>query len=331
MVARKPVTGLLLTLCLYSIAAMARADAPLRALLLTSPGIYHDYQFQSRAIGEGIAARANVTFDISLAEHARWKTTDYAKGYDVVIYNICMANNTDRALIANMRRQTEELSVPAMVIHCAMHSFRNTNDWWPLHGLQSKSHEPLGRMKLTAAEEHPVLSGIPADWTVSEDELYINLQFRAQPLLTSVGEDDGIHVTAWIKQQGDTPVFGTTLGHSDATMEDPVFQQLLTNALLYITGNLTDDGTPNPALAPNPSRGEAIASFSAPPGVAYLDPEQVDCVMSEIRNTIGFCYVGCIVNPLLWGEEADACKGDCEARIPPTAELAAACRNDQGG
>ncbi len=226
-----------LLLLLYG--SLCSAAQPLRALILTSPGVYHNYEQQTQDLGHGIAAHANVRFDVSLAELERWKTTDFSAGYDVLIYNICMADNQDSALIANLRRQTEQLGVPALVIHCAMHSFRETDLWWPMFGLQTKAHEALRPLPQIHQEQHPILHGIPADWTVASDELYINLHFTAQPLLGSMGEDGKSHTTAWLASQGMTPIFGTTLGHSDETMKDPAFQRLIANAVLFVTGKLS--------------------------------------------------------------------------------------------
>ena len=168
-----------LLLLFYS--SLCSAAQPLRALILTSPGVYHNYEQQTQDLGHGIAEHANVRFDVSLAELERWKTTDFSAGYDVLIYNICMADNQDDALIANLRRQTEQLGVPALVIHCTMHSFRETDLWWPMFGLQTKAHEELRPLLADTQANHIPFSAVsPADWTVASDELYINLEFTAR-------------------------------------------------------------------------------------------------------------------------------------------------------
>jgi len=293
------------------------ASAGLRGLILTSPGVFHDYAFQSQAIAQAIAARSGMRFDVSLSEHQRWETTEFSRGYDVLIYNICMANNRNEKLIANLRRQTEELGVPAVVIHCSLHSFRDTNSWWPFVGLRTRSHEPLRPMEQRRVGEHPVLDGIPADWRIADDELYINLAFDAQPLLTSRGEKGATHVTAWLKMHGESAVFGTTLGHTRTTLEDPAFQQLLANAVLYLTGQSGQFSSGRPQ--------DAIDKVSAAPGVEYLSPEGVDCALSKLRGAVAPCYIGCVLHPLLWGEQAVTCKEHCVADAPSTDELAAIC------
>ena len=309
----------LLLLC----GSLSHAAQPLRALLLTSPGVYHNYEQQTWDIGHAIGDRANVRFDVSLAELERWTTTDFSEGYDVLIYNICMADSEDAALIANLRRQTEQLGVPALVIHCTMHSFRETDLWWPLFGLQTKTHEALRPLAQVQEGQHPILSGLPAEWTVANDELYLNLQFSAEPLLSSVGEDGKSHITAWLAFQGITPIFGTTLGHSNETMKDPAFQRLLTNALLFVTGNLASDGTPKAGMESNGGM-DIFDAFSAPEGVKFLGEEGKDCAFRRIAIAVAPCYVACILNPLEWGGETQACKKACEADLPKSDDLIAA-------
>lgn len=309
---------------LVSCNVQAGDSEPLKALILTSPGVYHNYQQQTRDLAYGIAANANVRFDVSLAEVERWKTTDFAEGYDVLIYNICMADNQDAALIANLRRQTEELAVPAVVIHCTMHSFRDTDLWWPMLGLQTRAHEsprPLPQVRQAA---HPILSGLPEAWTVKNDELYINLQFEGEPLLGTAGEDGANHITAWLAR-GVTPVFGTTLGHSQETMKDAAFHRLIANGLLFVTGNLALDGQPKPGMQGKGDGMDIFDTYSAPKSVRFLGQDGMDCAMRKLAVAAAPCYIGCIVNPVKWGEAARACKRECESDLPSSDELIAAC------
>ena len=254
--------GLFLCLALLTHPLFAIAAGPLNALILTTPGVYHDYQKQTWILAHRISEQANIRFDVSLAELDRWKNTDYSAGYDVLIYNLCLADNQDAKLIANMRRQTEQLGVPALLIHCTMHSFRDTDLWWPMSGLQTVAHEPLGTLTLTKAQAHPVLTDIPDNWALSHDELYSNLAFEGETLLTATGLDGQLQVTAWLARPGGTPVFGTTLGHSEETIKNPHFQRLLASALLHVTGNLSPDGKPAPGMEGDPAGMDIFENFS---------------------------------------------------------------------
>jgi trehalose utilization protein len=310
---------------LFSHGIHADTERPLRALLLTSPGVYHNYEQQMWTLAHGIADHANVRFDVSLADSERWKTTDFSAGYDVLIYNICMADNKDGELIENMRRQTEQLGVPALVIHCTMHSFRETELWWPLYGLQTREHESLRPLPQIHEQQHPILQGIPADWEVANDELYINLEFSGQSLLSSVGEDGESHTTAWLSREGTTAVFGTTLGHSEETMSDPVYHRLVANALLYVTNMLTADGTPKAGQQSIGDGMDIFETFSAPEGTHFLGEAGKECAYRRLALAATPCYLGCILNPFEWNEATRDCKRACESDLPAADELITAC------
>jgi len=56
----------------------------------------------------------------------RLKEKNYAKGFDAIVYNVCLAHVTDLEATANMIDQTRELGVPAFLIHCSMNTFWST-------------------------------------------------------------------------------------------------------------------------------------------------------------------------------------------------------------
>ena len=54
-----------------------------------------------------------------------------------------------------------------------------------------------------------------------------------------------LDVVVWTNEyNGKAKVFGTTLGHNNATVQDPRYLDLVTRGLLWSTGHLTDDGKP---------------------------------------------------------------------------------------
>jgi hypothetical protein len=319
----KPIYRLPLAFLLLILSPVGAANSELRGLYLTSPGIWHDYQSQAETLTSELSGNLNIRFDVSLAEHERWTKTDFSSGYDVLVYNICIADNQEQALIANMRRQTETLGIPALVIHCTMHSFRETDLWWPFLGLQTKAHEHgIQSISTKAPQAHPMLTGIEDNWTVAEDELYINLQFVGESLLVAKGEDGKDHVVAWLNERNGKAVFGTTLGHTDTTIADPQFQQLLTNAILFLTGRMTDEGMAKPGSLATPNQSVRPDQFSVPEGVGYLDSA---CAQNHLSSSIGLCYAGCVANPVLWGDEAEACKNQCVSHGPGMDEYQREC------
>lgn len=265
----------------------------LRVLYLTNPGLFHDYLGQADTIATGLADFANVQIDVSVHELERWKHQDFARGYDALIYNICLADNHDAALIANLRRQTEQLKVPALFIHCALHSFRDTPSWWSLPGLRTYQHEHPHSIVLTAEQPHPVLQGVPSEWTVANDEMYINIE-RGQallPLQTTQGEDGERHTVSWLHPLDGVTVFGTTLGHNNQTLKDPHFLRLLGNALLFVTSHLQEDGQPEFGFGPNPEREKAIIDKTS--GLLMLTAEQRSCALNAWRARRRQCATHC--------------------------------------
>ena len=55
----------------------------------------------------------------------------------------------------------------------------------------------------------------------------------------------------WLNKYGQGQVFATTLGHSNATMQDPVYLDLVTRGLLWSCGKLDDGGKPTKGYGPS--------------------------------------------------------------------------------
>jgi type 1 glutamine amidotransferase len=93
------------------------------------------------------------------------------------------------------------------------------------------------------------MKGFPKEWLDAKDELYMNekLWENFKPLATSYGEDtQKDHHVIWTNEYGKAKVFGTTLGHGNSTMQDPVYLDLVTRGLLWACGKLDEQGKPLP-------------------------------------------------------------------------------------
>jgi len=232
-----------------SFVAGDKESKPLRALLITG-GCCHNYEFQAEALKAGVAKHATVEWTVvneggkgTEAMIPLYDNPDWAKGYDVVVHNECFANTKDAAYIRKIT-SAHHAGVPAVVIHCAMHTYRaaEIDDWREFLGVTSRRHDHQSNypVKITAAT-HPVMRGMPADWVTPKDELYIieKLWPNATALATSKSEKDGKeHPVLWTNQYGRARVFGTTYGHSDETFRDPVFLDYVSRGLLWAAGRL---------------------------------------------------------------------------------------------
>ena len=238
----------LLTFCLVVTAsAFAQSSAPVRALLITG-GCCHDYEFQAKSLTEGSKKFGAMTWTVineggksKDAKIALYDNPNWAKAYDVVVHNECFADLND---IAYVRKITaaHKSGTPAVVIHCAMHTYRvlQEDDWREFLGVTSRRHDHQSKYPVKlVANNHPALRGFPANWVTPMDELYIidTLWPKAKALATSVSEKDGKeYPVIWTNDYHGTRVFGTTYGHGNVTWQDPVFIALVSRGVLWAAG-----------------------------------------------------------------------------------------------
>jgi type 1 glutamine amidotransferase len=240
--------GLLLSLASFFTASPALAAAPLKALLITG-GCCHNYAFQTQALTEGVNKTAAVQWTVineggrgTRAQIPFYNNPDWAKGYDVVVHNECFADTADEGYIRRIVAGHGKGGTPAVVIHCAMHSYRaaTIDDWREFLGVTSRRHDHQSRYPVKlVAPEHPAIVGFKSDWITPMDELYIieKVWPKTTVLAVSPSERDAReHAVVWTNDYQGTRVFGTTYGHSDDTFRDPVFIDLLTRGLLWAAG-----------------------------------------------------------------------------------------------
>lgn len=241
------------TLVLAFLAAVLAAPAvaetkPLKALLIAG-GCCHDYAKQHEILSKGIQARANVQVDVVWTDDKSvapplplYDNPDWAKGYDIIIHDECAAGVKDLALVK--RILDVHKTIPAVHLHCAMHSFRTGTDAWFKHlGLQSASHGPQEPIALTFVDkEHPITQPL-ADWTTIKEELYNNVNlFDAHPLVMGrqmVKGQPVDAVVAWINEKQGARSFSTTIGHNNDTVADARYLDLLARGVLWACDKLT--------------------------------------------------------------------------------------------
>ena len=104
-----------------------------------------------------------------------------------------------------------------------------------------------------------------SDWTTIHEEHYNNVHIfdSAHPLARGtqiVHQSDGstktnVFVVVWVNHYGPkkTRVFSTTIGHNNETVSDPRYLDLVTRGVLWATGHLETDGTPQKGYGPHGS------------------------------------------------------------------------------
>lgn len=247
-IARRAVLSAILLMLFGSVPVHVQgAERPLRALLITG-GCCHNYPFQSAQLTNAVARFGAVEWRVvneggtgTRAEIGLYDSPDWAKGYDVVVHNECFADTADAAYIQRIAA-AHRTGVPAVVIHCAMHTYRATqvDDWREFLGVTSRRHDHMSRYPVAKVlPRHAALKGMPEGWVTPMDELYIieKVWPRTKVLATSPSEKDGkVHPVIWTNRYGKARVFGTTYGHSDETFRDPVFLEYVSRGLFWAAG-----------------------------------------------------------------------------------------------
>lgn len=227
-------------------------DVPIRILLVTG-GCCHDYDFQTRAMqkalkDQGIPAEWKVVDEGGKGTKAQiplYENPEWAYGFDVVIHNECFANTTDPTYIRKITGP-HKAGVNAVVIHCAMHTYRaaEIDDWRQFLGVTSRHHEHQSEYPVkVVATDHPIMKDFPADYKSAKDELYIieKVWPQTEVLATSISEKTGkLNPVFWTNRYGKARVFGTTYGHSVATFEDPVFLKTLARGIKWAAENKSE-------------------------------------------------------------------------------------------
>ncbi len=141
---RLAVVAISLTL-LAAGASAAEPPKPLKILLVTG-GCCHDYAKQKETISQGLEVRANV--EVTYVEQGNgsrdtkfplYENADWAKGYDLVIHDECSGGVTDVEWAERVLAPHKK-GLPAVIIHCGVHCFRNdTDNWHELVGVTSPS------------------------------------------------------------------------------------------------------------------------------------------------------------------------------------------------
>jgi type 1 glutamine amidotransferase len=257
----------LLTLVILPLAGVLRAEdaksekakpakAKLKGLLITG-GCCHDYPRQTEIITEGLSQRVSIEWDVVHEADDRgtkisiYEKPDWSKGYDVVVHNECYGSVDDVEFVEKIVKGHTETGIPAIVVHCSMHTYRaaQTDEWRKFLGVTSRRHERTKRSLdvVNAAPDSPIMVDFPKTWKTPNGELYIieNLWPNLKPLAKAYSpETESDQICIWTNTYGKARVFGTTLGHHNETMVADEWLDTVARGLLWAVDKLNDDGTP---------------------------------------------------------------------------------------
>ena len=222
------------------------AGQPRIKALIISGGCCHDYSGEAKVLMDTVSKVLPVDWTVAVqggrgtvGKISLYDNPNWIAGFDIVVHNECFADVTDPAYLKKIT-SAHRGGIPAMVIHCSMHSYRaaTVDDWREFLGVTSRHHTKAHNISVKiVAPDESVMKGMKADWVTPVDELYVidKVWPNTKALATAVSpEDQKEYPLVWINQyNGTTRVFGTTIGHGDATWNDPVFQELLTRGFKW--------------------------------------------------------------------------------------------------
>jgi type 1 glutamine amidotransferase len=246
---------------------MSRAadEKPIKALFICG-GCCHDYLHQKDIITKGISARAPVEWTIAYdpsktTSHLNpvYNNPDWYKGFDVIVHDECTADVKDLDVINNVILKPHKDGLPAVVLHCGMHSYRSegwpqaVTPWYELTGVRTTAHGAQLPIAITFTDkDSPITKGM-SDWTTIHEELYNNqygLLDSVHPLAhgkqtykdrKTGQEKTDDDVVVWTNTyNGKAKVFATTIGHNNETCADARYLDLVTRGLLWTLGREAD-------------------------------------------------------------------------------------------
>ena len=120
-------------------------------------------------------------------------------------------------------------------IHCASYCFHNSKDYINLVGAQFLKHKADSFKTDIVVKDHPVVSNVSEFYTW--DETYIHHKHADdRTILMERVEGDHREPWTWVKEYGKGRVFYTAYGHDERTWNNPGFQQLVKQGILWSVG-----------------------------------------------------------------------------------------------
>ncbi len=241
--------------------AAAASAAPKRVLYVThSAGYRHD---SIPASIEVLRTLSPSELDVTATEDLSVISAGGLRDYDAVFFftsgELALDDAQKAALLAFVRSGKG---------FGGAHSATDTLYTWPeyktLIGATFDGHPWVRKVRIDVEEpDNPIVRHLAPGFEI-EDEIYQHRDFsrdRLRVLMSldtssvdlnaaGVNRTDGDFALAWVQPFGSGRVFYTALGHFEQTWRDPRFQQMLRQALLWLTGQIDAPAEPRPAVVP---------------------------------------------------------------------------------
>jgi len=230
-------------------AAEGEPRKKIKALLVTGGG-YHDFQAQKTILTEGVSKLIDIEWTILHKDNAKelkaaLSKQGWADPYDIVVYNICHAMESDANYI-NSIVNVHKAGKPMVAIHCTLHSYhwkigksknsKEDKEWNKLIGAVSLNHGPQGpAIKVTSGDaKHSSYKPAAKVWNTPKGELYnIARMYPSATVLAKGNNGKKEQPVIWINKYEKANVFTTTIGHHNETVQSPEFLKTIADGIVW--------------------------------------------------------------------------------------------------
>ncbi len=249
------------TLCWILLTAALAWGQPKRVLFITySAGFRHDSVPTAIEVLRDIAAQSG-RLEVVASEDLSLLSGAGLHGYDALFFF-----TSGELPISDSQKQDMLAFVRGGKGFGGVHSATDTLYTWPqygdLIGARFNGHPWAQSVRINIEDPaHPTVSHLKPSFSIS-DEIY---QFRdlsrnrvhvlmsldtTSVDLNAPGVNPGTQdfPLAWVRTYGNGRVFYTALGHPESTWRDDRFQQMLTEALLWLTGQVDGAAPVRPTI-----------------------------------------------------------------------------------
>ncbi len=238
--------------------ALSCSGAPKRVLYITyTAGFRHASIAASQQALLDIASRSNRQLEVVPSEDLSLISADHLKSFDALFFftsGELPLSDQQKADMLQFVREGKGFG--------GAHSATDTLYTWPdygdLIGAYFDGHPWTQTVSIDVEDpDHPSMRALAPSFRI-QDEIYQFRNFsrdRVRVLMTldtgsvdmnapGINRTDGDFALAWCSNYGNGRVFYTALGHFDETWQDPRIQNMLSNALLWITGQIDGEASP---------------------------------------------------------------------------------------
>ena len=237
---------------------------PKRILYVTtSAGFRHDCLPLSAQVLAGLATQSG-KLEVEQTEDLSLLNAESLRAFDAVLFF-----TSGELPISDQQKQDLLDFIRSGKGFGGVHSATDTLYTWPAYGdligARFNGHPWVQPVSIDVEDpDHPAVSHLKPSFTIL-DEIYQFQDFSREKVrvlltldthsvdLTAPGVNPATEdfPLAWGRSYGAGRVFYTALGHFDSTWLDPRFQQMMLQAMLWLTGQIDGDASPRPPKQPS--------------------------------------------------------------------------------